>query len=182
MLIIQSRKRTRHATIAMTVAALGIVSSLRRGSTSRAFVRAAFAPAGGGIVRGTAASSSSSIVAGPPYAFVVDGAAGRRRVDRLVVVVDGGSDSALRAISSPREPSSSSRSMSTAATETETDTDTDHELERALDEILGEALLEAENPPADALVGGRGHIEGSRAFPKDLVEEVRFAWTCPRDV
>ncbi|KAL3774193.1 hypothetical protein ACHAW5_000171 [Stephanodiscus triporus] len=183
MLIIQSRKRTRHATIAMTVAALGIVSSLRRGSTSRAFVRAAFAPAGGGgIGRGTAAASSSSIVAGPPYAFVVvDGAGyatGRSRgVDRIVVV-DGGSDSALRAISSPREPSSSSRSMSTATTETETETD--HELERALDEILGEALLEAENPPADALVGGRGHIEGSRAFPKDLVEEDEDDYTNPK--
>jgi hypothetical protein len=58
--------------------------------------------------------------------------------------------------------------MSTAS-----ETDTDFELDSALEDILGEALREAENPIVDAEVGGRGHIEGSRAFPKELVEEVR---------
>ena len=58
--------------------------------------------------------------------------------------------------------------MSTAS-----ETDTEYELDSALEEILGEALREAENPTVDAEVGGRGHIEGSRAFPKELVEEVR---------
>ncbi len=64
--------------------------------------------------------------------------------------------------------------MSTAASTTENETD--HDLDLALDEILGEAFLEAENPPANARdVGGtRGHVEGSRAFPRDLMaEEVR---------
>ncbi len=58
--------------------------------------------------------------------------------------------------------------MSTAS-----ETETDYELDNALEDILGEALKEAENPIVDAEVGGRGHMEGSRAFPKELVEEVR---------
>jgi hypothetical protein len=45
----------------------------------------------------------------------------------------------------------------------------DRELDSALDELLGEALKEAETPAAE---GGKGHIEGSHPFPKDLVEQV----------
>lgn len=70
--------------------------------------------------------------------------------------------------SSQREPFPTTRAMSTAS-----ETETDYELDSALEDILGEALREAENPIVDAEVGGRGHIEGSRAFPKELVEEVR---------
>jgi hypothetical protein len=58
-----------------------------------------------------------------------------------------------------REPTN--RAMSTAAA--------DQELDSALDELLGEALKEAETPAAE---GGKGHIEGSHPFPKDLVEQV----------
>lgn len=57
------------------------------------------------------------------------------------------------------------RSMSTTAE--------DQELDNALDEILGEALAEAENPAAgEDGVSSRGHIKGSHPFPKDLVEKV----------
>lgn len=58
-----------------------------------------------------------------------------------------------------REPTN--RAMSTAI---------DEELDSALNDLLGEALKEAEEPAAQA---GSGHIEGSHPFPKELVETVR---------
>ena len=51
------------------------------------------------------------------------------------------------------------------------DVDVDKELESEIDDLLNEALSEAENPAVDDKVGGRGHIEGSHPFPKELVEE-----------
>ncbi|KAL3817606.1 hypothetical protein ACHAXA_006495 [Cyclostephanos tholiformis] len=156
MLIVRGRKRTtRRATpLAMTIAALLGIASSRRGTTSaRALVRAAFSPPS--VVPGR------SSVAVPSAAFaVVDGRARRRVEGRLAP---------LHAV--PPSSSSSSMSMSTAAAATESETD--QELDRALDDILGEAFLEAENPTVDARVDGgtRGHIEGSRAFPRDLMME-----------
>lgn len=171
MLIVRGREKrrtTRHSAtplVAMTIAGLIGTSTT---TISRAFVRAAFSsPA-----VGRAAARSSSSIAVPHGAFVVvDDGCGRRRV-----VDHRHRAAALHAVPPPSSSSSSSMSMSTAAAETETEADQD--LDRALDEILGEAFLEAENPKVDSRVdvGGtaRGHIEGSRAFPKDLmVEEVR---------
>ena len=50
-------------------------------------------------------------------------------------------------------------------------TSTDEELDSALNELLGEALKDAE-PVAEA---SRGRIEGSHPFPKDLVETVCYS-------
>ena len=79
-----------------------------------------------------------------------------------------------------REPTN--RAMSTASTDQELDSALDEILgnalngaespadeDSALDELLSEALKEAETPAAE---GGKGHIEGSHPFPKELVETV----------
>ena len=46
----------------------------------------------------------------------------------------------------------------------------DNELETALDELLGEAIDEAEHPRFEE--GEKGHVRGSREFPSGLVETV----------
>lgn len=46
----------------------------------------------------------------------------------------------------------------------------DNELETALDELLGEAMDEAEHPRFEE--GEKGHVQGSREFPSGLVETV----------
>ena len=64
-------------------------------------------------------------------------------------------------------------------TEEETAVSTTNELESEINDLLNEALSEAENPAVDDEVGGRGHIEGSHPFPKELVEEqVSFIVLC----
>ena len=51
----------------------------------------------------------------------------------------------------------------------------DQELDSALEELLGEAFKDAENPAVgEEGVPSRGHIEGSHPFPKNLVEKVSF--------
>ena len=54
-------------------------------------------------------------------------------------------------------------------TEEDAAASTTNELESEINDLLAEALSEAENPAVDE--GGRGHIEGSHPFPKELVEE-----------
>lgn len=58
--------------------------------------------------------------------------------------------------------SSSTAQFSTAAQ--------DSELESALDELLSGAMEEAEHPTYEK--GARGHVEGSREFPRELVDTV----------
>ena len=47
----------------------------------------------------------------------------------------------------------------------------DTELENALDELLGETMVEASNPTLEGELA-KGHVEGSRGFPGGLVEVV----------
>lgn len=47
----------------------------------------------------------------------------------------------------------------------------DTELETALDELLGETMVEASNPTLEGELA-KGHVEGSRGFPGGLVEVV----------
>eukprot|EP00804_Cyclotella_cryptica_P004605 CCRYP_006934-RA/>CCRYP_006934-RA protein AED:0.03 eAED:0.03 QI:361/1/1/1/0.75/0.2/5/3027/224 len=56
-----------------------------------------------------------------------------------------------------------------AAFSTAADHDTDRELEEALDELLGDAVKEAENPLLEGALA-KGHVQGSREFPKELLE------------
>lgn len=125
-----------------TMTVLGFISST---SIRRTFVRAAFTSGGVG-----SRSAFGGGVGSHHYAYT-----NSRQFNNHVI----STKFALHA----REPRME-RSMSTAAS--------DQELDSALDELLGEALKEAENPAADAEVGGRGHIEGSHPFPKELVETV----------
>jgi hypothetical protein len=150
----------------MTISALGIISSIRRGDAHRTFVRAAF-NSGGIAVRG---HGQAVTTIGGPLAFTnLPTTATIRQLGGV------NNDFILCASASQREPFSSSSSSSSArAMSTASETETDYELESALEEILGEAIRDAENPVVDAEVGGRGHIEGSRAFPKELIEEVCF--------
>lgn len=134
----------------MTIAALGM-ASIRR-DASRAFVRAAFSSGNAAMTNGMAS------VAGVRPAAFAPNSNGRssNRARNFVLCASPPSRE-------PR-PGTGRTNMSAQATTT------DEELDTALDEILGEALQEAENPAAD---GERGHIEGSHPFPKELVEEVK---------
>ncbi|KAL3768930.1 hypothetical protein ACHAWU_005833 [Discostella pseudostelligera] len=163
----------RHTITIMTISALGIISSIRRGDAHRTFVRAAF-HSGGIAVRGHAA-----ITNGGPLAFAT--LPTTTTTIRQFNHVGGVNNDFILCASAPqREPFSSSSSSSARAMSTASETDTDYELENALEEILGEAIRDAENPVVDAEVGGRGHIEGSRAFPKELIEEDEENFTNPR--
>lgn len=151
----------------MTISALGIISSIRR-DAHRTFVRAAFQQHSVGLAtnavnRGHRASTTN--IAGPLASTTPTTSAIHPHYDFTLCASSF----------SQREPFSSSRAMSTAS-----ETETDYELDSALEDILGEALKEAENPIVDAEVGGRGHMEGSRAFSKELVEEDEDNFTNPR--
>lgn len=50
---------------------------------------------------------------------------------------------------------------------------TDRELESALDELLGDVMEEAKNPVREGKMA-KGHVEGSREFPRELLEVVSF--------
>jgi hypothetical protein len=54
----------------------------------------------------------------------------------------------------------------------------DSELESALDELLNDAMQEAENPTYSSELDGKDahHVEGSRSFPRDLVDMVRLLY------
>jgi len=127
-------------------------SSTRRG-VSKAFVRAAF--------------TSSSFESGGIHSI----SKSRPALDHRLVASGArhGSSSVFNAKTSTRKFNDdwmlrARRAMSTTAE--------DQELDHALDEILGEALAEAENPAAgEDGVSSRGHIKGSHPFPKDLVEQ-----------
>ena len=183
------RRTYLHTTIIMTIlSALGMISSVRRDIAHRTvfFVRASSAataafhtPSLSGRSTGLGSTSTTTTTTnqvrrghrGPSLAYATTTSALRQQFDFTLCAAASSSSSSQRAdpLFSSSSSSSTSRAMSTAASETETD----YELESALEDILGEALREAENPIVDAEVGGRGHIEGSRAFPKELVEEVR---------
>lgn len=140
------RQSRRNKSYLATMTVLGFISSTSiRRDLSRTFVRAAFTS--GGV--GSRAAFGGG--AGSHHSYT-----NSRQFNNHVTFTKF----ALHA----REPRME-RSMSTAAA-------SDQELDSALDELLGEALKEAENPAADAEVGGRGHIEGSHPFPKELVETV----------
>lgn len=144
-IIMRIRRQNRRKTsylAAMTVFGFISSTSIRRG-VSRAFVRAAF----------------STRDVGSKAAF---GRVGPHSCTNSRQFINQAISSNKFSIQA-REPRLG-RVMSTAAA--------DQDIDSALEELLGEALREAENPAADAKVGGRGHIEGSRPFPKDLVEEV----------
>ena len=139
------RQSGRNKSYLATMTVLGFISSTSiRRDLSRTFVRAAFTS--GGV--GSSGSAFGGGVGSHHHAYT-----NSRQFNNHVT----STKFALHA----REPRME-RSMSTAAS--------DQELDSALDELLGEALKEAENPAADAEVGGRGHIEGSHPFPKELVE------------
>ena len=190
------RRTYLHTTIIiMTIlSALGMISSVRRDIAHRTvfFVRASSSAATAAFHtpslsgRSTGLSSTSTTTTtttnqvrrghrGPSLAYATTTSALRQQFDFTLCAAASSSSSSQRAdpLFSSSSSSSTSRAMSTAASETETD----YELESALEDILGEALREAENPIVDAEVGGRGHIEGSRAFPKELVEEVRSIYS-----
>lgn len=142
------RQSRRNKSYLATMTVLGFISSstsIRR-DLSRTFVRAAFTSGGVG-----SRAAFGGGVGSHHHAYT-----NSRQFNNHVI----STKFALHA----REPRME-RSMSTAAA-------SDQELDSALDELLGEALKEAENPAADAEVGGRGHIEGSHPFPKELVETV----------
>ena len=175
----------------MTIlSALGMISSVRRDIAHRTvfFVRASSAataafhtPSLSGRSTGLVSTSTTTTTTtnqvrrghrGPSLAYATTTSAIRQQFDFTLCAAASSSSSSQRGadpLFSSSSSTTTSRAMSTAASETETD----YELESALEDILGEALREAENPIVDAEVGGRGHIEGSRAFPKELVEEVR---------
>jgi len=156
----------------MTISTIGIISSsLRRGGdASRAFVRAAFITSS----KNSISSSSTSI--------------GRHRVFAPTSV---SSSSSRNFNTFNLNTISTSRCMSSTASTTDEELDsaldeilgdalgteedaaasTTNELESEINDLLTEALSEAENPAVDDEVGGRGHIEGSHPFPKELVEE-----------
>ena len=69
------------------------------------------------------------------------------------------------ALEAARQPTNRA-AFSTAAHQ-----DTDRELEDALDELLGDAVKEAENPLLEGRLA-KGHVEGSREFPKELLDVV----------
>lgn len=141
------RQSGRNKSYLATMTVLGFISSTSiRRDLSRTFVRAAFTPGGVGSSR---AAFGGGV--GSHHHAYTNSCQFNNHVTSTKF--------ALHA----REPRME-RSMSTAAS--------DQELDSALDELLGEALKEAENPAADAEVGGRGHIEGSHPFPKELVETV----------
>jgi hypothetical protein len=142
------RPSRRNKSYLATMTVLGFLSSTSiRRDLSRTFVRAAFTSSGG---VGSSRAAFGGGVGSHHHAYT-----NSRQFNNHVT----STKFALHA----REPRME-RSMSTAAS--------DQELDSALDELLGEALKEAENPAADAEVGGRGHIEGSHPFPKELVETV----------
>ncbi len=143
----------RSSTISLTVMLLAGFSSSRR-DVSKAFVRAAF--------------TSSSFGSGGIHSV----AKGRPSIGYSVVSIGARdvSPSVFNANTSTRTFNDdwmlhARRTMSTTAE--------DQELDHALDEILGEALAEAENPAVgEDGVSSRGHIKGSHPFPRDLVEQV----------
>ncbi|KAL7554338.1 hypothetical protein ACHAWF_018196 [Thalassiosira exigua] len=158
------RRRIRRGTTTMTIAALGI-AAWRRDAARALFARAAFAP--------SRPSASAAFASAGRAAF----ASGVR--SGVPSAAGGSSLRTYRGAYLPSSRGDASRAMSTAAAaDADTDTDVDEELNGALDEILGEALREAEDPPAS---NDRGHVEGSRAFPKELVEaEVEEDFTDPK--
>eukprot|EP00578_Thalassiosira_sp_NH16_P017946 CAMPEP_0181105396 /NCGR_PEP_ID=MMETSP1071-20121207/15968_1 /TAXON_ID=35127 /ORGANISM="Thalassiosira sp., Strain NH16" /LENGTH=787 /DNA_ID=CAMNT_0023188717 /DNA_START=347 /DNA_END=2707 /DNA_ORIENTATION=+ len=167
----------------MTIAAVGIAltsaATVRR-DASRAFVRAAFAPAGGIIARGRGSAAVATTTGGGPFRSTTreDAAADRTfrggfglRATRREM--SGGGASATDA-----ELDSALDEMLGGVAEAGAASLGDSELDSALDEILGEALQEAENPAAPD--GEHGHIEGSHPFPKELVEEEEEDFTNPK--
>lgn len=80
-------------------------------------------------------------------------------------VVGGHVEFRHTALEAARQPTNRA-AFSTAAHQ-----DTDRELEDALDELLGDAVKEAENPLLEGRMA-KGHVEGSREFPKELLEVV----------
>eukprot|EP00571_Detonula_confervacea_P011516 CAMPEP_0172306568 /NCGR_PEP_ID=MMETSP1058-20130122/7616_1 /TAXON_ID=83371 /ORGANISM="Detonula confervacea, Strain CCMP 353" /LENGTH=876 /DNA_ID=CAMNT_0013018497 /DNA_START=120 /DNA_END=2750 /DNA_ORIENTATION=+ len=145
----------------MTLAALGLVASIRR-DASRTFVRAAFAPGyantaiTGRKTAMTAFANNRDFNSFPNSNYVVSRQSG---IAHMSTSTDEELDNALEEI------------LGEAMKETE-------EKDTSLDDILGEVLKEAENPGAEA---GTGHIEGSHPISKELVdEEVEEDFTDPK--
>eukprot|EP00579_Thalassiosira_antarctica_P005142 CAMPEP_0201888666 /NCGR_PEP_ID=MMETSP0902-20130614/28149_1 /ASSEMBLY_ACC=CAM_ASM_000551 /TAXON_ID=420261 /ORGANISM="Thalassiosira antarctica, Strain CCMP982" /LENGTH=898 /DNA_ID=CAMNT_0048418983 /DNA_START=122 /DNA_END=2819 /DNA_ORIENTATION=- len=155
----------------MTIAALGIISSIRR-DASHAFVRAAFTS--GSITTGRTAMAG-------PHAFTNNrnannfsnsrsftlGASTRQpsprrhgRASMSAAATDQELDAALEDILGEAE---ALQEVETPAVDEEVDMS---DLDSELDAILGEAMQEAASSAVDA----GEHIEGSKPFPKDLVD------------
>jgi len=137
----------------MTLAALGLVASIRR-DASRTFVRAAFAPAYGNINAGRKTGSTAAFTNSNNRnynSFSNSNYVASHRLGRVAMSTstDEELDAALEDI------------LGEAMRETQAD---DSELENSLDEILGEVLKEADDPEAE-------HIEGSQPIAKDLIEQ-----------
>jgi len=151
MLIHNPKRNIRKTT--MTLAALGLVASIRR-DASRTFVRAAFAPAYGNINAGRKTGSTAAFTNSNNRnynSFSNSNYVASHRLGRVAMSTstDEELDAALEDI------------LGEAMRETQAD---DSELENSLDEILGEVLKEADDPEAE-------HIEGSQPIAKDLIEQ-----------
>lgn len=161
----------------MTIATLGIFSSSIRRDASRAFARAAFTA---GSLGGSTATRRAAMMSRHTAAFTTTSSFtnsnkftlyAESRREMSAAATDQELDSVLDEIlgeTLQKDDADEEKEAEKPAADVD-----DLELESALDEILGEVLQEAENPAVDAEVGGRGHIEGSHPFPKELVEVVR---------
>ena len=159
----------------MTIASIGMMISTLRRDASRAFVRAAFSTTSrlGTTAVTTGRTSSAFATTNHVYNnFNTFATLNRPRHQQLsrcmsstAATTDEDLDSALDEILGEIEENDKAAASSSSAAENT------KELESEIDSLLSEALAEAENPAVDDEVGGRGHIEGSHPFPKELIEE-----------
>lgn len=159
----------------MTIASIGMMISTLRRDASRAFVRAAFSTTSrlGTTAVTTGRTSSAFATTHHVYNnFNTFATLNRPRHQQLsrcmsstAATTDEDLDSALDEILGEIEENDKAAASSSSAAENT------KELESEIDSLLSEALAEAENPAVDDEVGGRGHIEGSHPFPKELIEE-----------
>jgi len=156
----------------MTISTIGIISSsLRRGGdASRAFVRAAFITSSQNSI-----SSSSTSINGRRRAFATPSVSSSSRnfnTFNLNTISTSRCMSSTASTTDEELDSALDEILGDAlGTEEDAAVSTTNELESEINDLLNEALSEAENPAVDDEVSGRGHIEGSHPFPKELVEE-----------
>lgn len=173
----------------MTIAALGICS-IRR-DASRAFVRAAFTAGNHNIGTTTIRTTGNnrlavasftnrnlSMLCATSRGDLPSSRSGRANMS--AAPIDSELDKELDEILGETDPVDTEldkalEEILAEATEVEEGAvaPPSSDIDKELEEIFGEALSEAENPAVDEEVGGRGHIEGSHPFPKELIEEVR---------
>lgn len=162
----------------MTIASIGMMISTLRRDASRAFVCAAFSTTssrrGTTAITGRTSSSAFATTKHNVYNYfntfaTVNRPRRHQQLSRCMsstaATTDEDLDSALDEILGEIEENDTAAALSSTAAENT------KELESEIDSLLSEALAEAENPAVDDEVGGRGHIEGSHPFPKELIEE-----------